>query len=138
MICAPVNPCCCDPWHIAPGSQWPLDLYWQDVISKIPGFMGIRAIKSATLLDQTVNPPVAADPLKIKLTSGLTPEPDPPSQPGHTQILLQNMMTRNMVSVAPETPIGSVYRFDICASVRDCDGVEMILCYCVSIIVSQC
>src|SRR5262245_22694394 len=135
--CAPIT-CCCDPWHIQPGAQWPLDINWSTFLRSVEGFLGIQKIRPAALTDLNVYPPVPADPLKIALVSGLPVDPDPPAQPGYTQIMAGNTVTRNVVKVDASVPIGQTYRFDITAVARNCDGVEIVVNYCVNIIITQC
>ena len=138
-ICQPVNPCCCDPWQIAPGNTMPLYIDWSSFLASAAGFLGIQDIESIELLDQNVSPPVpvpANGP--IQLVSGLPTDPVPPLQPGHTAIINGNTVTMNMVKALPDARIGSMYRLNIAIISRDCAGRQLVLNYCVAINVVAC
>lgn len=138
MICQPVNPCCCDPWQIAPGNTLPLYIDWSTFLASAAGFLGVQAVQSIEILDQNVSPAVPADPAEIALVSGFTPDPVPPPTPGYTQILQGNTVTMNMVKVDPTVAVGRLYRLNIAIISRDCGGRELVLNYCVAINIVQC
>ena len=138
MICQPVSPCCCDPWQIGQGNTLPLYIDWSTFLASAAGFLGVQAVKTITLKDYNVNPPVDADPADIALVSGFATDPDPPPTPGYTQILQGNTVTMNMVKAGVDVAIGNLYRLDIAIISRDCAGRELVLNYCVAINIVQC
>src|SRR5262245_10958991 len=137
-ICPPIDACaCCGRWTIGPGQTLPLLIDWSVWLASIPGFV-LRSISKAELLDYTGSSgPVPADPAKIDLVSGLPVDPTD-ALPGFTKIIADAMATQNIVQVADDTPVGSLYRLNITALARDCECRELVLPYCVMINVTAC
>jgi hypothetical protein len=131
-ICAPIQPCPCHPWSIAPGDTQPLYVDWSGWLASVPGY-ALNAVESAELLDLNVNPPVPADPDEIALVSGLDVDPVP-STPGFTNIV--GTATENIVKAGADVPVGKAYRMNISVCARDCFGRKIVTSDCVFINVS--
>lgn len=130
--CAPINPCPCHPWTIAPGDTQPLFIDWGGWLASVPGY-SLNAIESAALTDLNVNPPAPADPDEMALVSGMDIDP-PASQPGFTNIV--GTATENIVKAGADVPVGRAYRLDIAVAARDCNGRKIVAHDCVFITTS--
>lgn len=141
-ICAPVNPCPCQNWSIAPGDTWPLTIDWSSYFASMPGF-SLNTVASVELLDLNVNPPVPVDPddedAPIRIVSGMTPDPDPPPQPGFAKLLVSEdyAAIQFLIEASDDAPIGSAYRLNVKVIGRDCDGRKIPVGDCVFITISM-
>jgi hypothetical protein len=112
-----------------------LQIDWAQTLAQQPGFF-LSSVLSAELLDVNVSPPVAADPAEISLVSGMDVDPDPPPQPGFTNI--SGTVSQNMIECDEDTAIGRSYRFNIVVIARDCQGRKIKVKDCVFISVQEC
>lgn len=138
-ICQPVDSCaCCGRWTVGAGQTIPLIIDWSTWLDSLSGF-ALRTITKAELSSFNGPAPAPADPAEIALVSGLAVDPTiPPALPGWRSIVAAGQATQNLIRVAPDVPIGSLYRLDIVAEAKDCDGRALALPYCVAINVTAC
>jgi hypothetical protein len=137
--CAPIQCCCKGPWNIGPGETLPMVLDWSRWLASVPGY-NINEVKSAALMDMTVNPPVPADAAVIKIVSGMGDDPDPPDNNDAADLvgLIPPTATQALFEVAPDAAIGKQFRFNIAVTARDCDGRKITMQDCVMVVVAQC
>lgn len=136
-ICAPVNPCPCQNWSIAPGEQLPLTIDWSGWLASVPGF-SLHSIKTVELVDLNTNPPVPIDSdnpdAPIRLVSGMDVDP-PNSQPGFA-LIVAGVATQFIIEASPDVAIGRAYRLNLRVNARDCNGRKIAPWDCVFITIA--
>jgi hypothetical protein len=114
-------------------------LDWSRWLASVPGY-NLNAVTSAALLDMNVNPPAPANPDEIAVVSGQGDDPEPPDNSDTADLIALQppTVTQALFAVAPETPVGRMYRFNIAVTARDCDGRKITMQDCVMVVVQQC
>lgn len=133
--CAPIMCSCCEFWPVRPGTTSPLTIDWSRWLNSVPGFNGISRVLAADL-SSNIPGEDTVDPLKIKLTSGFTPELTPEEPPGWAYV--DGATTQVLVSVAPDVPIGTSYRLDMTVQAVDCGRRAITANSCVIISIQLC